>query len=103
MRARAGAAVETTSGSIAFTDVETADTHTASFTPDGSGYLGTFSLDAVSEAGGNGSLAWHYSVDNADIQFLAQGQTLFQSYSVLITDSHGASTVQCITVATAAS
>src|SRR6201999_3611687 len=31
-----GPAVETTSGSITFTDVETADTHTASFTPDGS-------------------------------------------------------------------
>lgn len=98
-----GPATETTDGSITFSDVETADTHTASFTPDGSGYLGTFSLDPVSEAGGNGSLAWHYSVDNADIQFLAQGQTLFQSYSVLITDSHGASTVQDITVAIAGS
>jgi hypothetical protein len=44
-------------------------------------------------------LAWHYSVDNADIQFLAQGQTLIQSYSVSITDSHGAATVQDVTIA----
>ena len=79
-----GPAAETTNGSIAFTDVETADTHTASFTPDGSGYVGTFSLDPVSESGGSGSLAWHYSVDNADIQFLAQGQTLVQTYSVTV-------------------
>jgi VCBS repeat-containing protein len=94
-----GPATETTGGSIAFSDVETADTHTASFTPDGSGYVGTFSLDPVSEAGGSGSVAWHYSVDNADIQFLAQGQTLVQTYSVTVTDDHGASTLQTVTVA----
>jgi VCBS repeat-containing protein len=94
-----GPAVETTSGSIAFTDVETADTHTASFTPDAGGYVGTFSLDPVSESGGSGSLAWHYSVNNADIQFLAQGQTLVQTYSVTVTDDHGASTLQTVTVA----
>jgi VCBS repeat-containing protein len=94
-----GPATETTSGSITFTDVETADTHTASFTPDGSGYVGTFSLDPVSESGGSGSLAWHYSVDNADIQFLAQGQTLVQTYSVTVTDDHGASTLQTVTIA----
>jgi VCBS repeat-containing protein len=94
-----GPAVETTSGSIAFTDVETADTHTASFTPDAGGYVGTFSLDPVSESGGSGSLAWHYSVNNTDIQFLAQGQTLVQTYSVMVADNHGASTLQTVTVA----
>jgi VCBS repeat-containing protein len=94
-----GPATETTSGSIAFTDIETADTHTASFTPDGSGYVGTFSLDPVSESGGSGSLAWHYSVDNTDIQFLAQGQTLVQTYTVTVADDHGASTLQTVTIA----
>jgi VCBS repeat-containing protein len=94
-----GPAVETTSGAITFTDVETADTHSASFTPDGGGYVGTFSLDPVSESGGSGSLAWHYSVNNADIQFLAQGQTLVQTYSVMVADSHGASTLQTVTIA----
>ncbi len=94
-----GPATETTSGSITFTDVETADTHTASFTPDGGGYVGTFSLDPVSESGGSGSLAWHYSVDNADIQFLAQGQTLVQTYTVTVADDHGASTLQTVTIA----
>jgi VCBS repeat-containing protein len=94
-----GPATETASGSIAFSDVETADTHTASFTPDGGGYVGTLSLGPVSESGGSGSLAWHYSVDNADIQFLAQGQTLVQTYTVMVTDDHGASTVQTVTIA----
>jgi VCBS repeat-containing protein len=94
-----GPATEETSGSISFSDVETADTHTASFVPQGSGFVGIFSLDAVSEAGGTGSVAWHYSVDNADIQFLAQGQTLIQTYTVTIADDHGQLTQQDVTVA----
>ena len=94
-----GPAVETTDGNISFSDVETTDTHVASFVPTGSGYVGTFSLDPVSETAGTGSVAWHFSVDNADIQFLAQNQTLSQVYAVTITDSNGASTVQDVTVA----
>jgi VCBS repeat-containing protein len=94
-----GPATEATSGSISFSDAETADTHTASFTPDGSGYVGTLSLDPVSESGGSGTVAWHYSVDNSDIQFLSQGQTLVQTYTVMITDDHGGSTPQTVTIA----
>ena len=78
--------------------VETADTHTASFTPDNSGYVGTFSLDPVTESGGSGSVNWHFSVADADIQFLAQGQQLTQDYLVSVTDNHGASTTQDVTV-----
>jgi VCBS repeat-containing protein len=94
-----GPAVETTDGSISFSDIEAGDTHTAAFTPQGSGYVGTFSLDPVSEVPGSGSVGWHYAVDNADIQFLAQGQTLVQTYAVAILDSNGASTVQAVSVA----
>ncbi|WP_051462652.1 VCBS domain-containing protein [Bradyrhizobium sp. URHA0013] len=95
-----GPAVETTGGSISFSDAEAADTHTASFTAQDGGYVGTFSLDPVSEVPGSGSIAWHYTVDNADIQFLAQGQTLVQTYAVTILDSNGASSnVQNISVA----
>ncbi|WP_375413869.1 beta strand repeat-containing protein [uncultured Bradyrhizobium sp.] len=94
-----GPATETTNGAIAFSDVETADTHSAAFTPQGAGYVGTFTLDPVSESGGNGSVAWHYSVNNADIQFLAQGQTLTQIYTVSVTDSHGVSTMQDVAIA----
>jgi VCBS repeat-containing protein len=94
-----GPATEMTDGSIAFSDVESADTHIASFTPQGSGYFGTFSLDPILESGGSGSVAWHFSVDNADIQFLAQGQTLVQTYTVFVTDDHGAVTPQNVTIA----
>jgi VCBS repeat-containing protein len=94
-----GPPTETSSGSISFADIETGDTHTASFSPQDSGYVGTFSLDPVTEAAGSGSLAWHFTVDNTDIQFLAQGQTLLQTYTVFVTDDHGASVSQDITIA----
>ncbi|HEV7409614.1 MAG TPA: VCBS domain-containing protein [Bradyrhizobium sp.] len=96
--AAAGQPTESSSGNIAFSDIETADTHTANFTPDGSGYLGTFSLDPLSESGGSGSVAWHYTVNNSDIQFLAQGQQLIQSYTVNVTDNHGAATPTDVTI-----
>jgi VCBS repeat-containing protein len=89
---------ETTSGNVSFADVETSDTHTASFTPLANGYVGTFSLDPVSESSGSGSVSWHYTVDNSAIQFLAQGQVLTQDYLVSVTDNHGATTVQDVTV-----
>jgi VCBS repeat-containing protein len=93
-----GPPTETADGSISFADVETADTHTASFSPQGADYVGTFSLDPVTESAGSGSLGWHFTVDNSDIQFLAQGQVLTQTYTVFVTDDHGVSGAQDVTV-----
>ena len=93
-----GPAVETSDGSVSFTDSDPGDTHTANFTPHDNNYLGTFSLDPVTESGGSGSVAWHFSVDNADIQFLAQGQSLTQIYTVAVTDHAGATSYQDISV-----
>jgi VCBS repeat-containing protein len=89
---------ESADGTISFSDVETADTHTASFTPQDSNYFGTFSLDPVSEAAGNGSVGWHFTVDNSAIQSLALGQTATQTYTVAVTDDHGVSAFQDVTV-----
>jgi VCBS repeat-containing protein len=93
-----GPATESSSGSISFTDAETGDTHSASFSPQDSGYVGTFTLDPVTESSGSGSLAWHFTVDNSAIQFLAQGQVLTQDYLVSVTDNHGLSAVQDVTI-----
>lgn len=91
-------ATENAAGNISFTDIEAADTHTASFTPLDTNYVGTFSLDPVTESAGSGTVAWHYTVDNADIQFLAQGQVLTQDYLVSVIDNHGVATVQDVTI-----
>ena len=76
----------TANGTIGFTDADTADTHTASFAADGSGYLGTFSLDpAVNETNGSGSIGWHFAVSNDDLVALgATSQT--QTYTVTVHD-----------------
>lgn len=93
-----GPAVETSDGSVSFADSDSGDIHTASFTPQDNNYVGTFSLDPVTESGGSGSVAWHFSVDNADIQFLGQGQSITQIYTVAVTDHAGASAYQDISV-----
>jgi VCBS repeat-containing protein len=89
---------ETADGTISFADPETQDTHTASFTPQDSGYFGTFSLGTVTDASGTGSVGWHFTVDNSAIQSLALGQTAVQTYTVAVTDDHGVSTFQDVTV-----
>src|SRR5262249_45131594 len=93
-----GPATESADGSVTFSDPEAGDTHTANFVAQAGDYVGSFSLDAVSESGGNGSIGWHFSVHNADIQFLGQGQSLTQVYTVFITDEHGATVGQDVTV-----
>ncbi len=92
-----GPPTESASGSIHFSDAEPSDTHTATFTsqPD---YVGAFSLDPVSESGGTGSVDWHFTVNNSDLQFLSQGQVLNQVYQVNVADNHGGTVEQDVTI-----
>ncbi len=92
---------ESTAGTITFKDVDVTDTHTASFLPQADDYVGTFSLDPVgpdSGNGGNGELDWHFTVDDADIDYLAAGETLTQKYDVTVDDGHGGTVLQTLTV-----
>ena len=84
------------SGTIAFDDADLSDTHSASFAAQGPGYLGTFSLDPVNQAGDN--VGWHFAVDDAAIDFLDAGETLTQTYTVTIDDGHGGTATQDVTV-----
>jgi VCBS repeat-containing protein len=92
-----GPPTENAEGTISFSDVETSDTHTSSFTAQ-PGYFGTFSLDPLSESGGTGSVDWHFTVNNSDIQFLSEGQSLTQVYQVNVSDNHGGTTEQDVTI-----
>jgi fibronectin-binding autotransporter adhesin len=81
-------------GTIGFTDPQ--DTHTASFTPAGQAYIGTFSLGAVNEVNGTGSVDWHFTATDSELQqFLnpAAGHPITQTYDVAISDGHSAGTV----------
>lgn len=84
------------SGTVAFDDADLNDSHSASFAPQGGGYLGTFSLDPVNQAGDN--VGWHFAVDDSAIDFLDEGETLTQTYTVSIDDGNGGTTAQDVTV-----
>ena len=78
-------------GSISYTDVDTNDAHTFS-TADTSATGGTFTVDPATGA-------WSYSVNNANaaVQALAVGETLIETYNVLINDGT-ASTSEVVTI-----
>jgi hypothetical protein len=81
-------------GTITFTDPN--DTHTVSFTPNGQGYLGTFSLGTVNETNGNGSVDWHFTAASSESQqFLnpSAGHPVTQSYNVAISNGDPGGTV----------
>jgi VCBS repeat-containing protein len=84
------------SGSIAFADPDLSDTHSASFAPQGAGYLGTFALGPVDQNGN--TVGWTFSVEDADIDFLAEGETLTQVYTIQISDGNGGTVTQDVTV-----
>ncbi|EJM63857.1 VCBS repeat-containing protein, partial [Pseudomonas sp. GM50] len=89
-------------GTIAFSDVDLSDTHTASFVAAGGNTtaLGAFVLAPVTEAANtaDGSVNWTYTLNNAAAQSLAQGQSATETYVVTINDGHGSSTTQNVTI-----
>ncbi len=84
------------SGAVTFVDVDLIDTHGASFQALGGGYLGTFSLNPVDQAGD--SVGWNFSVADSVLDGLAADQTLTQSYLVAVDDGHAGSATQTVTI-----
>jgi VCBS repeat-containing protein len=89
-------ATHSANGTISFSDVDTTDTHSASFTPQAGGYRGTFSLAPVNQAGN--SVGWDFSVDDADLDSLADGETLTQIYNVTVSDGSGGTATTAVTI-----
>jgi VCBS repeat-containing protein len=110
-----------TSGTIGFQDVDLIDTHTASFVVKstdaaadlpgfaegngpGAAHIGTFALTAVSEDNtdttNTASLGWSFTLDDGNpvLQSLAVGQTITQVYTVTVSDGHGGTVSQDVTV-----
>jgi VCBS repeat-containing protein len=105
---------ETTSGTIAFQDVDLSDHHTvsrsgASFDWSG-GTLSAAQQAALTTAStltlvktdstnsGAGSVGWTYKVTDSAIDFLAAGETLTVTYTVTVDDGHGGTASQPVTV-----
>lgn len=77
--------VHTRSGSIAFSEGD--GSHTASFKPLGTGYLGTFKLGPVNDT--TNKVGWTFKVKDGVLDFLQAGQTLLQNYRVTVDDGSG--------------
>ncbi|MER2264422.1 VCBS domain-containing protein [Methylobacterium oxalidis] len=86
----------TADGTISFADVDTIDTHSATVTPQGSGYLGSFSLGSVDQAGN--SVGWTFSVADSALDSLAAGEARVQNYTVTLSDGKGGAVNQVVTV-----
>ena len=106
-----------TSGTIEFQDVDLIDTHTATFAlksttssahlpgfTDNTSNIGTFALAAVSEDNtdttNTASLGWTFTLNdnNPVLQSLAVGETITQVYTVTVSDGHGGTVPQDVTV-----
>ena len=93
-------AVLSATGSLAFNETDLSDSHTASFTAQGTGYIGTFAAVVGDAATGDGAgrVDWTFSVNDAALDYLADGQILTQSYDVVVNDGTSNSSTETVTV-----
>jgi VCBS repeat-containing protein len=88
-----------TSGTMTFWDPDLSDAHAGSFTAEATGYIGTFTVGPLDDV--LDTLKWSFSVSDSALNFLGAGATLTQKYDVKISDGHGGSAVQTVTIALA--
>ncbi|NMY52166.1 VCBS domain-containing protein [Pseudomonas sp. WS 5011] len=86
----------TDTGTITFADVDLSDTHTATVEAKTPGSLGALTLGAVNQA--TNSVDWTFTLPAGAIDYLAQGETLTQVYTVTIDDANLGTVTQDITV-----
>ena len=92
----------TTSGVINFDDPDLADTHTASSVYTGPGEpFGALTLALVHDTTGTGTggqVAWTYTVDPSLLADLGADDTRIETFDVTISDGHGGTVTQTITI-----
>ena len=92
----------TDSGTISFSDVDLLDTHTVSAAAASSGTLGTLTASITADdshvTGTGGAITWNYSVDNANVEYLAAGQTKIETFTVTLSDGSGGSVPSTVNV-----
>ncbi|MBL0720946.1 VCBS domain-containing protein, partial [Piscinibacter sp. Jin2] len=86
------------SGAVTFSDVDLADTHSATFT--GTAVYGSFTLGMLTDTanGVGGSQPWTYTLDNTRAQELAEGQTVTETFSISVSDGQGSTLSQTVTI-----
>ncbi|AOO64823.1 beta strand repeat-containing protein [Sulfurospirillum halorespirans] len=94
------AEVTTATGNVAFSDLDSSDTHTVSVTSPSAPTLGTLTavISDDSTDDGAGSVTWTYSLDNASAQYLAVGQIVTETYTIMLNDGKGSTVTQDVTI-----
>jgi VCBS repeat-containing protein len=95
----------TSVGAFEFSDADVGDTHTvsSSFAPESSSQpepLGALSVALTRDtaAGVGGLVTWQYTVDPALVDALAPGTVLTEVFTVTISDGHGGTVTQPVTI-----
>ena len=88
------------SGSFTIADADLSDIQIVRVTSDTTGYLGTFSpkVGNATTGDGLGRVDWTFRVSDADIDYLAKGEVVTQSYTITVSDGSGGTVVQQVTV-----
>src|SRR4029079_12051699 len=89
------------SGTITFDDVDLTDVHSTSVSADAGNTLGgvlTASVTDTATGTGDGTVTWNYSVANSATQYLAQGQTASETFTIRISDNNGGYIDQVVVV-----
>ncbi|MCX7317958.1 MAG: FecR domain-containing protein [Hyphomicrobiales bacterium] len=93
----------TAQGAIKFSDIDTADSHTATVSPE-PGVIGTLTLGTIDDTTGvygkTGTVNWSYTVDPGQLAgaLIAAGGTLIDTFTVSISDGQGGTLNEDITV-----
>jgi len=91
-----------TSGTVAFSDVDTSDSHTVSSDPDLDNPTdlpsASFTLTNPGTVDADGNIGWKFTVDDADLDFLAEGETREFTYTVTIDDGNGGTDTKDVVV-----
>ncbi|QOL49120.1 cadherin domain-containing protein [Massilia litorea] len=90
----------TSSGNMAFTDVDLTDTHTVTAVSVGT-TLGTMNAIKTSDTTGTGTggaLTWTYTVADSAVEYLAAGETKVEQFTVTVDDGHGGQVSRTVSV-----
>ncbi len=90
----------TDTGSFTISDANLTNVQTLTVVAGGNGYRGTFTptINNNTTGDGTGQVDWTFSVADADVDDLAAGETLTQTYTVTVDDGNGGTVNQNITV-----
>lgn len=89
------------SGTLDFIDADLSDTHTVSVSAQGTDYLGAFTAEMTADTTGTGTggqISWNFTVNDALLDSLAEGEQLTQYYDVLLDDGMGSVSTQTVAI-----